>query len=418
MASIQRRGDSYYCQFRYGTQRRTFSIGKVTDAEADAWVGKVAHILMRVKQRLLTVPSDCDIVDFILADGRAPTTPLPTGSGERITIGKLRDRYFETHSNGTLEQSTLDGIRLHFKHLVSTLGDRFPVQELTLSDLQKHVDRRAKMAGMNGKLSPATIRKEIVTLRTAWNWAVHMDLVSGRFPNRGLRFPKLDEKPPFQTWTEIERRIAAGGLSLKQAADLWDALYLQPSEISQLLEYVRAKGTQPWVFPYVATAAHTGARRSELLRVGIGDVDFGDNTILINEKKRAKGKRTTRRVAMTAFLRGVLEGWLDEHPGGQKLFCQAVGVVRSRTRRTESTPVTSDEAHDHFKRTTASGKWRVLKGVHALRHSYISALASKGVDQRIIDELVGHVTEEQRRRYRHLLPDVKQRAVSAVFDGV
>lgn len=126
MASIQWRGDSYYCQFRYQGQRRTFSIGKLTDVEADAWVGKVDHILMRVKQRLLTVPSDCDIVDFVLADGRAPTTPLPAGTNERITLGTLRDRYFETHSNGTLERSTLDGIRLHFKHLVSTRSETAP----------------------------------------------------------------------------------------------------------------------------------------------------------------------------------------------------------------------------------------------------------------------------------------------------
>jgi hypothetical protein len=37
------------------------------------------------------------------------------------------------------------------------------------------------------------------------------------------------------------------------------------------------------------------------------------------------------------------------------------------------------------------------------------------VDQRIIDDLVGHSTEEQRRRYRHLFPDVKQQALLGVF---
>jgi hypothetical protein len=39
------------------------------------------------------------------------------------------------------------------------------------------------------------------------------------------------------------------------------------------------------------------------------------------------------------------------------------------------------------------------------------------VDQRVIDDLVGHSTEEQRRRYWHLYPDVKQGAVRAVFGG-
>jgi hypothetical protein len=35
-----------------------------------------------------------------------------------------------------------------------------------------------------------------------------MALVTGRFPNDGLRYPKIDEKPPFMTREEIERRIA------------------------------------------------------------------------------------------------------------------------------------------------------------------------------------------------------------------
>ena len=56
-----------------------------------------------------------------------------------------------------------------------------------------------------------------------------------------------------------------------------------------------------------------------------------------------------------------------------------------------------------------------MKGWHCLRHSFISNLASQGIDQRIIDDFVGHTTEQMRRRYRHLFPDVKQAAIDAVF---
>ena len=41
---------------------------------------------------------------------------------DKLTLGSLRDRYLETHGNGTLEERTLDGIRLHFKHLVPIAG--------------------------------------------------------------------------------------------------------------------------------------------------------------------------------------------------------------------------------------------------------------------------------------------------------
>lgn len=90
-------------------------------------------------------------------------------------------------------------------------------------------------------------------------------------------------------------------------------------------------------------------------------------------------------------------------------------MSRSRTRRDGPTAVTKDEAHDHFKRTVAGSKWETLRGYHVLRHSFISALASEGVDQRAIDEIVGRQSEEQRKRYRHLYPKVMKDAISRVF---
>ena len=94
---------------------------------------------------------------------------------------------------------------------------------------------------------------------------------------------------------------------------------------------------------------------------------------------------------------------------------QSRTVTRSKTKRERTTAVTADEAHDHFKRTVADSKWQVLRGYHVLRHSFISALASEGVDQRVIDEVVGHQSEEQRKRYRHLYPAVMREAIARVF---
>jgi hypothetical protein len=37
------------------------------------------------------------------------------------------------------------------------------------------------------------------------------------------------------------------------------------------------------------------------------------------------------------------------------------------------------------------------------------------VDQRLIDELMGHQTEEMRKRYRHLAPEQKKDAVNSVY---
>ena len=68
-----------------------------------------------------------------------------------------------------------------------------------------------------------------------------------------------------------------------------------------------------------------------------------------------------------------------------------------------------------FERAVKKSKWKMMRGWHVLRHSFISALASRGVDQRIIDDFVGHQTEEQRRRYRHLYPSTQKDAIDAAF---
>jgi integrase len=234
------------------------------------------------------------------------------------------------------------------------------------------------------------------------------------FPNRGLRYPKTDEKPPFQTRADIDRQIARGGLTDVEIRELWDCLVLTRADVDQLLEHVRDCSAQPFLYPMVCLAAHTGARRSELLRLKVDDVDFASGTLLLHEKKRARGRRTSRRVPLSAFAQTMLRDWLATHPGGQFLFWQA-DVVRSKTHRQEAIPVTHDEAHDHFKRAMADSKWSVLRGWHALRHSFASNCAAAGVEQHVVSEWMGHQTEEMVRRYRHLFPDQQRKAIDVVF---
>ncbi|BBO33412.1 hypothetical protein [Lacipirellula parvula] len=122
---------------------------------------------------------------------------------------------------GSVEPLTISGMEIYAAHLRRLLGVKFQIQSLELVDLQSYVSARAKDPGIRGRrVSPATIKKDIVTLRTVWNWAVQSALLCKPFPGRGLRFPKLEEKAPFQTIAEIERRVQRGGLTKAQNADL------------------------------------------------------------------------------------------------------------------------------------------------------------------------------------------------------
>jgi integrase len=407
MAGIRKKGDAYYGTFRFQGRRYYFTVGNVTEAQALAKGAEVDETLALLERGRLGLPEGVPLEDFVAAGGKVPKV---SARPETVTARQLIDSYLATHSNGTVEESSLGTARTHLHQFAQTVGERFRMQALTLLDLQGHIDRRRKKG-----VSPVTLRKELATVRACWNWAVHTGVLKGAFPGKGLRFPKEQEKEPFRTYAEIEAVLAAEGPDDARRETLWESLYLTRLEVEQFLLYVRAHGTLPWVYPMVAFAAYTGARRSEMLRALATDVDLAGGTVVLREKKRVRGRRSHRTAPLTPKLAEALRQWLAVRPESPYLFCQSQRVTRSKTRREGPTAVTTDEAHDHFRRTVADSKWKVLRGYHVLRHSFISALASRGVDQRVIDEVVGHQSEEQRRRYRHLYPGVMREAITRVF---
>jgi integrase len=404
MASLQKKGNSWYCQFYWRAQRFTFAVGRVTRPQAEAKATKAGEIVELLERGMLKLPDGMGIAAFIKHDGQPPAPAESQKVSQKSSMGVLRDAYLRAHE-ASHEVKTLYTAKIHLNHLVATLGKGFDLRTLELAHLQKHVDRRCP------RVSPATAAKEISTLRTAWNWGARMKLVTGPCPVKGLLYPKMDEKPPFQTRAEIERQVE--GLTDEHRLELWDALYLTLPEIDAFLTNVRATAAHPWIHPLVATVAHAGLRRSELVRVRKSDVDFDAMTLTVRERKRSKGKRTTRRVPLSTALAAILRDWLDVSPGGQLLFAQSEEVFRSKKRsrttghangaerpkslkgrlvgisdreRPGILPLTIHEVSDHFRRTVNGGDWAVIPGLHCLRHSFVSACASKGLDQRIIDE--------------------------------
>jgi integrase len=398
--------------FRWGGRKHKKTVKITGRSKAEAALARFEENLGLLERGRLELPEGADIGTFLLSDGKLAAKPSPPP--RPLTLKELRDNFVAVHANGAIEANSLDTMRMHLRHVISTLGETFPIGTLEASHLQDHIDRRARMRYRGRLLSPVTLRKEVASLRACWNWGVQGGRIKTVFPWRGLRFPKTDERPPFQTRVDVERQIGRGGLTEVDIQQLWDCLVLTRPEVDQLLEHVRSRTAQPFLYPMVCLAAHTGARRSELIRLRVDDVDFASGTVLLHEKKRAKGRRTNRRVPLSAFVQKALRDWLAIHPGGQYLFCQAT-VIRSKTHREVPMPVTRSEAHDHFKRALADGKWAVLRGWHALRHSFASNCAAAGIDQRLIDEWMGHQTEEMVRRYRHLFPDQARKAIDVVF---
>lgn len=413
MATLEKRSGAYRVIFYYCGRRFARSLKTSSQRAALASLARLDDNLRRVELGLLSPPPGADFASFLLSDGRVEAKPALPRIG---TLKELFDYYFASIPVSALEASTLKGMRLHVKHLKKHLGSSALLAGLEAHDLQRYIERRSPAKGLHGRtLSAATIKKEIVTLRTAWNWSFNMGLIHKPFPNRGLRFPKLAEKPPFRTFDEIRRRVERGGLTVAQTADLWDSVFLTLEDVSALLEHVQRAARHEFLYPMFVFAAHTGARRSEIIRSTLDDLDLASQAVLIHERKRVKGRLSTRRVPLSPLLSDVLRAWVARHPGGTQTFCLDVDVAKSKKSRGFTTPLTVDEAHDHFKRALAGSRWSHLRGWHVFRHSFCSNCAARGVDQRVINAWVGHQTDEMVRRYRHLLPNQEQAAIRSVF---
>ena len=405
MASIARDRASgrYRIRFRYAGRSYQRSLKTKNRREANSILGRVEETMRLIERGQIDVPWDADPGLFILSDGKRTIKPAPPAPV--LTLAGLFELHFDHIQTGTKEESTIKTERFHAEHLLRHLKPTTQLPSINLTTMQTYVARRSRDKWHGKPISPETIQMELTTFRLVWNWAFNHGYVNRPAPLKGIELPKSDQKPPFMTFQQIETIIARGSRSSEELSQLWDSLFLTRVDTQDVLDFVRSIEPDSFIYPMFVFACHTGARRSEILRSEINDLDLGTKTIQIREKKKSRRKAMTfRRIPATELLLSVLTNWFSSHPGGRYTICRCHDV-----------PLTSHSARHYFKRTVRNSKWDKIKGFHVFRHSFASNLAAEGIDQRVIDEWMGHQTEEMRKRYRHLFPDQQHMAIASVF---
>jgi integrase len=402
-ASLELQKDWFRVVLRYNGVKYQRALNTQDPQEAEGLRSRVAENLKLLKRGRLEYRPGDDLVTVLLSDGKLNSAPAVA---RQVSLGRLLKDYRKRSTVGK-EENTRYTERIHIKHLLRVFGRRTLVGQVP-AKLQEYINERAK------DVRHETIRKELGTLSSIWNrWALREKLVHSMLTLRNLMYPKKKEKPRFETWKEIERRIARGKLRNDEIKDLWDCLYLTVEEVEELLSYLSKTGCLIrgkrhdflWVLPMVAFCAYTGARRSEMLRSELQDLDFDKGEIAIREKKKEHDKELTlRHVPMVPQLRVILEDWLKVHPGGHHTFSKIAGE-----------PFTAQMATHYLRWAIDGSKWEVVKGFHTLRHGFVSNLASKGVSERVIMRLAGHLNSETTKRYAHLLPSTVDDAMQLVF---
>lgn len=404
MAWLERRGERFRLVFRFRGNKFHVNLKATDPKEADGCRGRLEENLRLVERGRMAVPPGADLGLFLLSDGKLEQ---PVEVARPVRLAELFECYRTQFTAGAKEAITREMEGVHLKHLARLIGGETPVASITAATVQRFVDDRSQELHRGHPVKPKTVRKAVATLRFVWNWANRRGEVPTKFPDVELVFPKEKQPEPFRTYDQIKAILARGGIDKRRERELWDGLFLAPAEVEEVLKHVRRKTSARYLFPFLVTAAYTGARRAELFRARVEDFDFENKLVLLREKKRSRDTETFRTVDMAPRVEATMRQYFtDVHPGGAFAFCS----VADRT-------LTDGQTWKAFRMGVKGSKWYVLRGYHAFRHSFASNLAAAGIDQRVIDELMGHTTVEMQKRYRHLFPDQRRAAILTVFGG-
>ena len=324
MATIEQDPASGNWRIRiYFEKKQYFRSCDTTDEQtARTILGTVEETIRLVKRQRLTIPDDTeDIAEFLVNGGKV------TGKAQRVerkTLKEVVDAYFEAIPSGAKEANSLLTEKIHLGHFQRLLKGTTPIRAMGVPALQKYVVERSDESGIRGrKIKSGTIRKELVTFGQLWRFAKANNWVSTDYDRKAIKLPKSAEKPPFQTWEEIEVKIKAGGLTEAEISDLWDCLFLRGKEILAFLTYVEKNGKAPWLYPALAIAAYTArAAQRSCGQSARTSTSSGQWSCSARRNASEEKSRSERSISMRTFRQSCGSGSSRDTPAASTRFAR------------------------------------------------------------------------------------------------
>ena len=248
------------------------------------------------------------------------------------------------------------------KHLIPFFGKKY-LAAVTSKHLEDYKTGRA------GQVSPRTVNRELDTLKSIFSRAVEWGYLRAH-PGQGVKKLKFQKQPPaYLTTEQLERLLTA-------------------------CEHPH------WLHAFVALAAYTGMRKSELLRLQWQDVDLGKRVLTVRDTKNNE----FRVIPLNQRVCEVLKRH-PRHLQSDLVLARPDGAAAYQDLRKS------------FERALARAGLPRIR-IHDLRHSFASNLVSGGISLAVVRELMGHKDIQTTMIYAHLAPNLTRAAVdSLVADG-
>jgi hypothetical protein len=250
---------NFHISFRFGGQKFKRSLKTKSEKQARRNKVRLEDTIQLVETGRIEMEPGVDVPTFLLSDGKLKKQHV-------VNTAKLADisaGFFESLPEDSLEASTVQMMRIHERHLHRLLGKKLVLSQLSFEKLQQYVSKRAQEKGHRGKtVCASTIRKEVISLRSFWNWAVNAGLLSEiELPSKGLRYPKATEPPQFQQLDVVEKLTAELDPDSNEAKEIW-ARYLEGKKLREIADETGRT---------LGSVTNTNRRGTKILRERLGE---------------------------------------------------------------------------------------------------------------------------------------------------
>lgn len=352
----------YLVQYRLpGSATRRFTIG----VHGSPWTPEAA------RSKALEVLG-------LVAGGVDPGTAKREARAD-ITIAELCELYM-AEGVRTKKASTLEMDRTRIKrHVVPLLG-RKRLKALSKSDIERFLSDMA--AGKSAKTEITKPRGRSV-VRGGEGVA-----------NRTLGMLGA----VLQFAVEKELRPDNPARNVRKFQEGRRARFLSNDEIARLGEALRQaliQGSNPYAVAAIRLLILTGCRKSEILSLRWGEVDFTGGFLRLGDSKTG-----AKEVHLGAPAKSILAG-LERQPGNPHVICSEVAGRHFVGLQKVWNRVRKEAGLDDVR-------------LHDLRHSFASVGARSGESLLIIGKVLGHATSAATARYAHLSDDPVRSASESI----
>ncbi|NUM37230.1 MAG: tyrosine-type recombinase/integrase [Candidatus Brocadiae bacterium] len=322
--------------------------------------------------------------------------PVSHSSCPDITFYDFTEKYFRM----TIRKKAISTHKtevIHIRHLQKFFEYKGIVNPLLKEmDLQFFEEYKIYRYEIH-KVRTDTVNKELGTFQVIFEKACPKYL-SSNVLKKLERDPSDTPGNRFKTGKQIEEELQKWHHSKKQIKELRRFRFLETQEIQKLIEMAQGH----WLQPIIIVCSYTGMRRGELMKLTWQDVDMNKRLIWVRSEKQSKKKKET--IRCIPMNTKVAEAFSKQ----KSISCKSRWVFPG-TDGNQIKPSRLRELEYLVQGTDFEGI-----GWHTLRHSLSSNLATKGVDNRIIDSILGHQTEAMRMHYQHVFPGKVEEAINCL----